>query len=265
MEDPQLASRHFESNAESGTDPVIDRRDSHEPTVLPMPAFHGRRLLGYGPDEVEFLHAVVVVELPLFVHLLGVVARRPDLEDDGGRNIVLQPLPVTAAIALRTIEHDHRIRRRAGRIPFLAGEFPARIPEQVAGHEDVRRVRELEFEAPFQNGDPIVLKRVVAHRLPVVVGVVRIVDPLRWLEHGERHGMFLGWTPSFWRLNGPIERPIHCFHFSNRFFVIRCTRASTPCGRPLWTCGRMKPGGALRPIAQKIVLALKTVFPFGPG
>jgi integrase len=51
----------------------------------------------------------------------------------------------------------------------------------------------------------------------------------------------------------------------NKFLVIRWIRGSGPCGRPLWTNGRMCPGGELSPIAQKMVEALNTVFPFGPG
>jgi hypothetical protein len=52
---------------------------------------------------------------------------------------------------------------------------------------------------------------------------------------------------------------------SIRFFVIRCTRASGPWGLLQWDQGSMCPGGLLRPWHQKMVEALKTKFPFGPG
>ena len=52
---------------------------------------------------------------------------------------------------------------------------------------------------------------------------------------------------------------------SSRLRVIRCTRASGPCGRVQWDQGSVWPGGELSPCDQKIVEALKTKFPFGPG
>ncbi len=52
---------------------------------------------------------------------------------------------------------------------------------------------------------------------------------------------------------------------SRRFFVMRCTRSSGPCGRDQCDHGSMWPGGLPRPCAQKIVAALKTKLFFGPG
>ena len=54
-------------------------------------------------------------------------------------------------------------------------------------------------------------------------------------------------------------------HFRKKLAVIRCTRGSGPCGLPKCECGASTPGGALSPIAQKIVEALKTQLPLGPG
>src|SRR5579884_1826715 len=51
----------------------------------------------------------------------------------------------------------------------------------------------------------------------------------------------------------------------NTFCVIRCTRSSGPCGRLQWDQGSMCPGGELMPWDQKIVEALNTKLPFGPG
>ncbi len=52
---------------------------------------------------------------------------------------------------------------------------------------------------------------------------------------------------------------------SSKFFVIRCTRASGPCGRDQCDHGSMWPGGELSPWHQKMVEALKTKLPLGPG
>ncbi len=51
----------------------------------------------------------------------------------------------------------------------------------------------------------------------------------------------------------------------NKLDVICCTRGSGPCGRLQWDQGMMWPGGVDRPCDQKIVAALKTKLPFGPG
>ena len=51
----------------------------------------------------------------------------------------------------------------------------------------------------------------------------------------------------------------------SRLCVICCTRSSGPCGRVQCDQGSVWPGGSLRPWAQKIVEALKTKLPFGPG
>lgn len=51
----------------------------------------------------------------------------------------------------------------------------------------------------------------------------------------------------------------------SKLCVIRWTRSSGPCGRAVWDHGSMWPGGLARPWAQKIVEALKTKLPFGPG
>jgi hypothetical protein len=47
--------------------------------------------------------------------------------------------------------------------------------------------------------------------------------------------------------------------------VIRCTRSSVPWGRDQWLHGKVCPGGDDIPWAQKMVEALKTKLPFGPG
>src|SRR5262249_8069847 len=64
---------------------------------------------------------------------------------------------------------------------------------------------------------------------------------------------------------GTTDRSVYPLILSNTFFIIRCTRSSGPWGRPWWEIGGMCPGGAERPCAQKIVDALNTKFPFGPG
>src|SRR6185437_115988 len=51
----------------------------------------------------------------------------------------------------------------------------------------------------------------------------------------------------------------------NRLWVIFCTRSSGPCGRDQCDQGSVWPGGEERPCAQKIVEALNTKLPFGPG
>ena len=47
--------------------------------------------------------------------------------------------------------------------------------------------------------------------------------------------------------------------------MILCTRSSGPWGRDQCDQGSVWPGGDDRPWAQKIVEALKTKFPLGPG
>jgi hypothetical protein len=51
----------------------------------------------------------------------------------------------------------------------------------------------------------------------------------------------------------------------SRLCVIFCTRSSGPWGRDQWDQGSVCPGGEERPCAQKMVEALKTKFPLGPG
>src|SRR5262249_22799263 len=51
----------------------------------------------------------------------------------------------------------------------------------------------------------------------------------------------------------------------SRLWVILRTRSSGPWGRDRRDQGRAWRGGDERPCAQKIVEALKTKFPFGPG
>ena len=51
----------------------------------------------------------------------------------------------------------------------------------------------------------------------------------------------------------------------SRFLVICWTRSSGPWGRLQCDQGNMCPGGELMPCDQKIVEALKTKLPFGPG
>ena len=51
----------------------------------------------------------------------------------------------------------------------------------------------------------------------------------------------------------------------SRLCVICCTRSSGPCGRVQCDHGSVCPGGLLKAWAQKIVDALKTKLPFGPG
>ena len=51
----------------------------------------------------------------------------------------------------------------------------------------------------------------------------------------------------------------------SRLRVICCTRGSGPWGRLQCDQGSVWPGGMLRPWAQKIVAALNTKFPLGPG
>lgn len=51
----------------------------------------------------------------------------------------------------------------------------------------------------------------------------------------------------------------------NRLCVICCTRGSGPWGRLQWDHGSVWPGGMLRSWHQKMVAALKTKLPFGPG
>ena len=109
---------------------------------------------------------MLLVEDKLLDHLRIPIARRKDLEDDLGGNSSFDPLHVRPPVALGTPEDDHRI----GCLPDL-GMTLDRIPEQVAGDEDVGPITEDPFQALLDGDDPAKLDGVLRHRLSIVLGI----------------------------------------------------------------------------------------------
>lgn len=77
-------------------------------------------------------------------------------------------------------------------------------------------------------------------------------------------------TCAVWRMPGAGSNPdrwrdCHPMARFSAFAVMRWTRSSGPWARLQWLQGIMWPGGSPRPCAQKMVAALKTMLPFGPG
>ena len=102
-----------------------------------------------GVVHVVLLDAVGLVEEQFLGHLAGPVARGEHLEDDLRGDSALDPLPVTAAVALRPPESDEDIRGGAEVRPALDG-----IPKEVAGDEHVGIGVEQGVEATLERHDP---------------------------------------------------------------------------------------------------------------
>src|SRR5262245_34567288 len=102
----------------------------------------------------------------------------------------------------------------------------------------------------------------VGESSPILTGTMRFG---KLFSYSSIHGRGGEWAKPQARAMCSRAAWIHPRKRSSRLRVMRWTRGSGPCGRPKCECGGMWPGGAARPCDQKIVEALKTKFPFGPG
>src|SRR5208282_2172560 len=94
-------------------------------------------LVVLGLVKVILLDTVCLVKKQLLLQLPGAIPRRLDLEDDLWRDPLFLPLEVGPAMPRWTANDHHRI----GRHPDL-GIALYRIPEQIAGNEDIPAVAE---------------------------------------------------------------------------------------------------------------------------
>jgi hypothetical protein len=133
-----LRQRAFEAeHREDFDEPVIGAEPAPQRTPGP---FEG---LPVGVVLVVFLDAEVLVEGELAGQFAGSIAGREDFENNLRRDASLLPLLVGAPVSLRSAEDDHRIGGHAGDVVSLD-----RIPEEVAGHEDVGIILEEGVEPP---------------------------------------------------------------------------------------------------------------------
>jgi hypothetical protein len=142
-------------------------------SAAPAPAI-GREVR---EQDVVFLRAVPLVELPLLLHPFGRIARRPHFKNHLRKDVVFREQAVTAAVPLRAAERDVHVRR----LPDV-GVVLDRVNQVVAGDEHVAGLAEHQVQVPLERDDPLELERVVGHRPTVGVG---IADRRRWRGCGE--------------------------------------------------------------------------------
>ncbi len=114
--------------------------------------------------DIIFRYPVPVVELLLLQHLHHAVAWRKNFKDDLRGDVVLFPLSVGAAVALRTPRRHQHIRGLPDAIAAFQG-----IPEQITRH---KRIGQQGIQVLFDGDNPLELLGIFCHGLSVALRII---------------------------------------------------------------------------------------------